>query len=240
MSIPQVPDGSLIPAAANAPTINIEAIAPAGTVLIISPHPDDETFGCGLAMAAAAARDRRIAIVLLTDGEGSHSYSRTLAPQQLIHLRSEEFARALETLVPSSRVDVLRLHLPDGKSCYDRMLAMQVLPFAQAHGAKAVWSTWRGDPHCDHQTAAMLGRDLTRGLAIPHWSFVVWGRFGKRVVPTSLKTFHDPGLASRKDEAIAAYRSQIDPQVIGDPKGFTMPPALVTHFAKHPEIFIRD
>ncbi|UVI39665.1 PIG-L deacetylase family protein [Qipengyuania spongiae] len=240
MSITQVPEGSLITAAATAPRIDIEAIAPEGTVLILSPHPDDETFGCGLAMAAAAARDRRIAIVMLTDGEGSHPNSRTFAPQQLAHLRSEEFARALETLAPSSRVDVLRLHLPDGKSRYDRMLAMQVLPFTQAHGAKAIWSTWRGDPHCDHQTAAGLGRELARRLTIPHWSFAVWGRFGERAIPTGLKTFHDPGLASRKVKAIAAYRSQIDPQVIDDPKGFTMPPALVAHFAEHPEIFIRD
>ena len=240
MSVPQVPEGSLITAAANAARIDIEAIAPEGTVLIIAPHPDDETFGCGLAMAAAAASNRRVAIVLLTDGEGSHPNSRTFAPQQLADLRSEEFARALETLVPSSRVDVLRLHLPDGKSRYDRMLAMQVLPFTQAQGAKAIWSTWRGDPHCDHQTGAALGRDLARRLAIPHWSFAVWGRFGERAVPTGLKTFHAPGLANRKFEAIAAYRSQIDPRVIGDPNGFTMPPALIAHFAKHPEIFIRD
>lgn len=240
MSVPQVPEGSLLKAAANAPRLDIEAIAPEGTVLILTPHPDDETFGCGLAMAAAAMIGRSIAIVLLTDGEGSHPDARTFAPNELADLRSNEFARALKILVSTNRVDVLRLHLPDGKSRYERSLAAQVLPFARAQGARAIWSTWRGDPHCDHETAARLGHDLAKDLAIPLWSFAVWGRFGHRAVPSDLNTFYAPGLVSRKREAIAAYHSQIDPQIIADPSGFIMPSALVAHFAEHPEVFIRD
>ena len=95
MSIPQIPEGSLLTAAAKAPKINIETIAPKGTVLIVNPHPDDETFGCGLAMAAAAMKGRTIAIVLLTDGEGSHPDAKTFTPHELADLRSSEFARAL-------------------------------------------------------------------------------------------------------------------------------------------------
>lgn len=239
MSVPQVPEGSLLAAAADAPMIDIETIAPEGTVLIINPHPDDETFGSGLAMAAAAMRGRSIAIVLLTDGEGSHPDARTFAPPKLADLRSSEFARALEILIPSRRVDVLRLHLPDGKSRYEASLAAKVVPFARAQGASAIWSTWRGDPHCDHETAAALGHDLAKELAIPHWSFAVWGRFGERPVPAGLKTFDAAFLMTRKRDAIAVYRSQVEPQAIDDPNGFTMSPALVAHFAEHPEIFIR-
>ena len=239
MSVPQKPEGSLLRAAAKAPKIDIETIAPKGTVLIVDPHPDDETFGCGLAMAAAAIKGRTIAIVLLTDGEGSHPNIKTVAPNKLAELRSSELARALEILVPSRRVDVLRVHLPDGKSRYEASLAGEVLPFARSHGASAIWSTWRGDPHCDHETASALGHDLANDLAIPHWSFAVWGRFGERVVPSDLFTFDAPNLAPRKREAIAAYRSQIDPNIIDDPNGFTMPEGLVAHFAEHPEIFVR-
>ena len=239
MSVPNVPEGSLLTAAAKAPKIDIETIAPEGTVLIVTPHPDDETFGCGLAMAAAAMKGRTIAIVLLTDGEGSHPGAKTIAPNELAELRSSEFARALEILIPSRRVDVLRLHVPDGKSHYEPALAAKVLPFARSQAASAIWSTWRDDPHCDHETAAALGRDLAKDLAIPYWSFAVWGRFGERAVPSDLYTFDAHVLASRKRKAIAAYRSQIDPHMIDDPNGFTMPPNLVAHFAEHPEIFVR-
>lgn len=239
MSVPQLPEGSLLTAAVNAPQVDIETIAPEGTVLIVIPHPDDETFGCGLAMAAAAMMGRNIAIVLLTDGEGSHPGATTFPPDRLADLRSSEFACALKSLIPSRRTNVLRLHLPDGKTRYEPAFAAQVLPFARVQGTQAIWSTWRGDPHCDHETAAALARDLANDLAIPHWSFAVWGRFGKRAVPRSLVTFNAPTLVSRKREAIAAYRSQIDPHVIDDAGGFTMPPTLVEHFAEHPEIFIR-
>ena len=238
MSIPQIPEGSLLTAAAKAPKINIETIAPKGTVLIVNPHPDDETFGCGLAMAAAAMKGRNIAIVLLTDGEGSHPDAKSFTQHGMAELRSSEFARALRLLVPTRRVDVLRLHLPDGKSCYEPTLAGEVLKFARARGVSAIWSTWDGDPHCDHETAAALARNLAHHLKIPHWSFAVWGRFGERVVPSDLCTFDAPILASRKREAIAAYRSQIDPNFIDDQGGFIMPTALVAHFAVHPEIFV--
>ena len=239
MSIPQIPEGSLLTAAAKAPKIDIETIAPEGTVLIVNPHPDDETFGCGLAMAAAAMKGRTIAIVLLTDGEGSHPSAKTIAPNELAELRSSEFARALKILVPSRRVDVLRLHLPDGKSRYEASLLKEVLPFARSHGASVIWSTWRDDPHCDHETAAALGCTLAKDLTIPYWSFAVWGRFGERSVPSDVHTFEAPNLVLRKREAIAVYRSQIDPHTIDDPNGFAMPPALIAHFAEHPEIFVR-
>ena len=238
MSVPQISEGSLLTAAAKAPRIDIKTIAPEGTVLIVNPHPDDETFGCGLAMAAAALEGRTIAIALLTDGEGSHPSTKTFAPNELAELRYSEFVRALEILVPSRRVDVLRLHLPDGKSRYEASLAEEVLPFARSHGASVIWSTWRDDPHCDHETAAALGRDLANDLAIPQWFFAVWGRFGERSVPSCLCTFDSRDLISRKRNAIAAYRSQIDPHMIDDPNGFTMPPNLVAHFAEHPEIFV--
>ncbi|WP_083800458.1 PIG-L deacetylase family protein [Erythrobacter sp. SD-21] len=239
MSVPQYPVGSLLTAAETANRVEIDTLAPDGTVLIIAPHPDDETFGCGLALAAAALRNRRIAIVLLTDGEGSHPNASKLGPKKLADLRSNEFVRALSFLAPMGEVNVLRLHLPDGKSRYHRSQLLRVLPFSLAQSASVVWSTWRGDPHCDHETAAALGLEVARRLSVPFWSFAVWGRFGKRAIPTGLQTFHAPGLVDLKCKAIAAYRSQTDPQVIDDPNGFTMPASLVTHFATHPELFIR-
>jgi len=238
LSVPRKPEGSILQAAACAPSVDIETIAPQGTILIIAPHPDDETFGCGMAMAAAADRLRKIAIVLLTDGEGSHPNSPHYQRDRLVALRSTEFADALKILVPTTKVDVLRMHLPDGNSRYDRSVLGRVVAFAHRRQTAAVWSTWRGDPHCDHETAGLLASDVAKSLAVPLWSFAVWGRFGDRSVPARLTTFHDATMMERKRKAIAAYRSQTDRRVVDDPSGFTMPPALVRHFAAHPELFI--
>ncbi|MBL4792522.1 hypothetical protein AAG607_05690 [Citromicrobium bathyomarinum] len=44
----------------------------------VSPHPDDETLGCGMALASAAATGRRSAL----RGEELHSAPDTLPPDE--------------------------------------------------------------------------------------------------------------------------------------------------------------
>lgn len=39
-------------------------------VLVLAPHPDDEVFGCGAALADLAARGAEIVVFVLTDGAG--------------------------------------------------------------------------------------------------------------------------------------------------------------------------
>lgn len=46
-------------------------IAEAETVVVYSPHPDDETYGMGQAIAEQCLADRHVVGVLLTDGDGS-------------------------------------------------------------------------------------------------------------------------------------------------------------------------
>lgn len=44
------------------------AAAQPGPVVIVAPHPDDETLGCGGLIARRAAEGRRIVVVVITDG----------------------------------------------------------------------------------------------------------------------------------------------------------------------------
>lgn len=45
-------------------------------LVIVAPHPDDETLGCGLLIAAAVRAGVRVAVIALTDGQASHPGSR--------------------------------------------------------------------------------------------------------------------------------------------------------------------
>jgi GlcNAc-PI de-N-acetylase len=47
--------------------------AGSGSVLLISPHPDDETLGAGGYLAAQAKRGCPVTVVAVTDGE--HAYT---------------------------------------------------------------------------------------------------------------------------------------------------------------------
>ena len=236
------PVGSLLELARHAPRVAIDRLAPPGTVLIVTPHPDDETLGCGAAMAAAVAAGRRIAIILLTDGEGSHPQSAAYPPARLKALRLAELRAALAELTGTDDIPIERLSLPDGRSSPadgERIDRAALERFAREQGASAVWSTWEQDPHCDHETAAALAGWLARRLDIPLHSFAVWGRFGERPVEgLKLRVFAPGGQLAAKRRAVAAHRSQTTGLIADDPAGFVMPPALLEHFIEAPEIFV--
>ncbi|WP_330660108.1 PIG-L deacetylase family protein [Erythrobacter sp.] len=243
MSVPQSAEGSVLGASRTAVPVDIESLAPPGALLVIAPHPDDETLGCGQALSAAAAAGRDILLVLLTDGEASTPGKTPAERNRLVAQRLDELRNALSLLAPGKRIRIERTRLPDGKStpcdlAIDR--AEELLVDARKMKVAAVWSTWRGDPHCDHQTAAIIGRRLAERLGVPFWTYPVWGRFGERPHPGELRLFADDSAALRKQSAMQCYRSQLDqtaPPAAGE---FRMPPALVDHFATHPEIFFRE
>lgn len=241
MSVPLRPEGVLIDAAADAPPVALDELAPPGGLLVLVPHPDDESLGCGRALAAAAAAGRRIAIVLLTDGEGSHPGSASHPPRTLAALRAREMEAALWLLVDGVHLRGLRLGLPDGRTTPAAALdrADEVERLSREVGARAIWTTWGRDPHCDHEAAAALAGALGRRLGVPVWSYAVWGRFGDAGKGASgVRRFDDPAQAARKSAAIAAHRSQMTRLVDDAPDAFVMPPALARHFAEAPEIFL--
>ena len=58
------------------PEGSLNDIIGGGTCLILAPHPDDESLGCGGLIAACVAAGRSPLVVILTDGAGSHPNSR--------------------------------------------------------------------------------------------------------------------------------------------------------------------
>jgi len=242
MSVPTLPEGSVLRAARSVGRVSLEALAPPGRLLIIAPHPDDETLGCGMALAAAVAEGREVAILLLTDGEGSHPNSRKFSTARRVAMRAAEFDNALTALAPDKSLPVVRAHLPDGKTTDESasQLVDRLLDHRCVANAASIWSTWLGDPHCDHRTAAIVARMLSDLTGAALWSFAVWGRFGERPVPDRLGLFFDSRFYRAKCDAMDAYASQMTDLIDDDPAGFTMPPALFEHFASHPEVFFHE
>jgi len=259
VNVPTEPTGALLSVAARAPTVPLDSLAaPDAPVIVVAPHPDDETLGCGAAIAAALASGRDVWIALLTAGTASHSRSRAVPPEAMGALRLLEFARASAHLAaarsPSAgrRSGTLRsrfLGLDDTKVPVDPagldLARSSLVALALETGAATLWAPWRGDPHADHVAADALARLVADALTaaghpVRHLAYAVWGRFGTGPAGCDggVWPFDCPVGRMAKVAAMAEYRSQLTPLIPDDPDGFVMPPRLVAHFANAPEVFL--
>lgn len=80
------------------PTVGSAALAGAGErMLVVVAHPDDETFGCGSIIAAAAAAGAEVTVACATPGDRGQSHLE-LCPRQLAQQRQLELHLAAQVL----------------------------------------------------------------------------------------------------------------------------------------------
>lgn len=251
MSVPQRAEGALVRLAASLPSAPLGALAGPGGILVLAPHPDDETLGCGAAIMAALAAGRPVTVALLTGGGASHPRSREYPPEAMVKLRRQEFALALARLgeaggapIESRYLDLADAAVPHGEAGLSPVAA-SLCDMVLATRIDTVWATWRGDPHTDHVAAARLADLLVRrcaeaGRALTRRDYAVWGRFGDAPPASPVLAFAPGHWQAAKADAMEAYASQLTQLVRDDPDGFTMPPALTRHFAEAPEVFVAE
>src|ERR1700712_2227887 len=100
------------------PIGSLDDIIGGGTCLILAPHPDDESLGCGGLIAACVAAGRMPLVAILTDGAGSHPNSRSFPPDRLRTVRAQEVRQAVGCLgLPPDRV--VFLGEPDAAAPHD-------------------------------------------------------------------------------------------------------------------------
>ena len=135
--------------------------------LVLSPHPDDETLGCGGLLAAAEAAGARGHVLILTDGAASHPNSPSHPAERLTALRRDETRRALGHLgLPEGRLGFLDLRdaaTPGDGPEFDA--AVDAIVRRAEVGARALFVTWGHDPHCDHETAYAMARSAAARLS---------------------------------------------------------------------------
>jgi len=196
-------------------------------LVVIAPHPDDETLGCGSLIARAVDRGVRVGVIALTDGDASHPSSRRWPAAALGHLRSGEQRRALARLA-AGQAPVRRLGWGDGRVAAHadvRRLCRQLV----ALRAGIVLVTSSADHHADHQAAADLARAAARRLGLPLVHYAVWSR-------ASLPRHVPDRYRAAKRWAVGAHRSQVGGYIADDPAGFRLSPAALAslvHGAEH-------
>ena len=83
------------------------------SILIVAPHPDDETLGCGGAIALLRQLNISVKVSIVSDGTKSHPNSLTYPPPALKKLRERESLAALAILGVAPEA-VTFLGMPDG------------------------------------------------------------------------------------------------------------------------------
>ena len=110
---------------------------PAGPVLVVAPHPDDEILGCGGAIALHVRRGDRVHVALVTAGEGGGD-----------PLRRLEESRAAANLL--GRTDVTTLGAKDGAVAQDVGLAERLAAVIARERPVVVYAPSPFELHPDH------------------------------------------------------------------------------------------
>src|SRR5689334_2234416 len=158
------------------PFADFDAIAP-GTSLVLAPHPDDETLGCGGFIIEACKRGRPPLIVAVTDGAGSHASSAIYPPARLKTLRAAELRSAARILgVPENQVRFLGLpdtRAPQRGKDFDKAV-QAVVAMIRGHGITNLLASWTHDPHGDHQATACIAFAVAPFVRVRLPFYPVW------------------------------------------------------------------
>ena len=133
-------------------------------VLVIAPHPDDESIGCGGTICLHADRGDRVAAVFLTSGEKGLT---DLSQEDARRIRERESEDAAAILGIAS---VTFLRRPDKHLEQDTLHAAEALkPILQREKPEVIYLTHERDFHPDHRACVSIVQAALRasGIATP-------------------------------------------------------------------------
>ena len=231
-----------------APVVPLDHLVGAGGVVVVAPHPDDESLGCGGLIASAVRAGRPVRLIVVSDGCGSHTASRLYPPATLRALREQETldAAAILGLAPDA---VRFLQLPDAAvpraGLEAEAAAAAIAATANEIGSTTILVTWRHDPHCDHEAAAEivdLVRDRRPGiriLAYPVWGWTLAPE-AEIESPARLLRLDVGAERETKRRAVMAHRSQTTDLIGDDPTGFRLTGEMIDRLCGPYEGFIEE
>ncbi|WP_052050697.1 PIG-L deacetylase family protein [Leptolyngbya sp. KIOST-1] len=250
---PQVEDPSPFAAVADLPLQSLATIE--APVLVVAPHPDDETLGCGGAIAQLRSQGCAVRVLVVSDGANSHPRSRLYPPSRLRALRQAETLTALAGLGVEA-TEVTFLGLPDGSVPHlvgappRRHSAAAPLALAQCQhylglsAPQTIFLPYQFDPHRDHRATWQLIRGAAAALPQPPRmiEYPIWDWDPQQRQPLGsgyrawrLDISAQLGL---KQRAIHCYRSQTTALIPDDPTGFRLTPELIAPFLNPWEVFL--
>lgn len=191
-------------------------------LVVVAPHPDDETLGLGATTAQLAASGVAVRVVSVSDGGAARPAARPWERARLEITQRHELRRATSVLGAPPPVS---LGLPDGQLTDHEDEIGDLLTGILEDTAPGTWcaTTWRGDGHPDHEA---VGRAAARacertGAALLEYPVWMWHWAGPADPAVPWERAHavrvPAGALARKRLAARCFRSQLEPGAAGAP-----------------------
>jgi LmbE family N-acetylglucosaminyl deacetylase len=184
--------------------------------VVLAPHPDDETLGCGATIMRKVAAGTPVKVVVATDGRHSQC-SNKLSSDALVEIREEEARRAGAVLgLPRENITFLRFE--DGRlGDHRELLRDRLVHILDTMNPADIFVSSIIDLHPDHRVLAEVARELSRARRDPvpklyeypiwFWDPRLWRV--RDLLKLRTRVVRAGEFQIGKREAIAAYRSQV-------------------------------
>ena len=246
------------------PLLDIKTLVDRSThksILIVAPHPDDETLGCGGAIAYLRRLNVAVKVLVVSDGTKSHPNSLAYPPPVLKKVREQESLAALAVLGVAPEA-VTFLGMPDGavpmetdgvtgglgdtetqRQEYRDAIAL-ISQYLTNLTPSIIFLPWRKDPHPDHRASWQLfttaSHNLTYPLRIIEYPIWDWDTKQRGDFADSINAWRLDinSVLELKRQAIAQYRSQISDLIKDDPQGFRLTAQMLQNFTQPWEVYL--
>ncbi len=177
------------------------AAPPKGSVLVLAPHPDDETIGCGGALVLHRGQGDRVRVVFVTDGMAGDALG-YYAALDYRELRREEARRAGAILGVD---ELVFCDYPDGRLAEARDLADRLAALLEAYQPDIIYRPSAIEIHPDHWALGVGVEEALRRYKPPirDFCYEIWAT----VHPTHVIDITNVWDLKRK--AVEQYQSQL-------------------------------
>ena len=243
---------SILAAPENLPLLAAETVKDWGATLVIAPHPDDESLGCGGAIALLRCFDCEVTVLVMSDGTLSHPNSKKFPATVLRALREKEILAALKILgVSAEKTTFLRYRdrsVPSENSADFGVAVETCQRYLGKHSPDTILLPWRRDPHPDHVASNQIIRASTarsgERVKLVEYPIWLWELATTADAPQKGEArgwrLDIKSVSEQKQRAIAAHQSQISDLIDDDPEGFRLSPDILANFAATWEIYLEE
>ena len=228
--------------------LKAEAFETVNNCLVLAPHPDDESLGCGGLIALLREKGKEVFVLFITDGSLSHPNSVKYPAAKLAAVRREEAIEALRVLnVPESNVFFLNKKdgfLPaEGEPGFEQN-STQLHVITALLRPDFILVPYSKDPHRDHRATAQMLKHVAQKnhLSFRVLQYVIWlherGEESDLPNENALRFADVTRYLPQKEKAIRQHLSQTTRLIDDDPQGFILSPEVLSHFITAKEYYI--